>query len=88
MRSTEARFVLESGNEAEMEGRSRPVVMPQLALLLTAINGLATMAPNLALSQHVLIQDMISSKLQDDKALQDDNIAKAAKCSNRTVRRI
>ena len=56
-----------------MEGSSRLVMMPQH----TAINGLTTMAPNLALSKHVLIQDMISSKLQDDKALKDDDIAGA-----------
>src|SRR6266516_7526619 len=31
---------------------------------------------------------MISSKLQDDKALKDDDIAKIAECSDRTVRRI
>jgi hypothetical protein len=48
--------------------------MAQLGLLLTAINGLATMVPNLALSKHILIQDMINSKLQDDKALKDDDI--------------
>jgi hypothetical protein len=54
----------------------------------TAINGLTIMAPNLALSKHVLIQDMISSKLQDDKALKDDDIAKIAECSDRTMRRI
>jgi hypothetical protein len=54
--------------------------MPQLALLLTAINGLTTMAPNLALSKHILIQDMINSKLQDDKALKDDDIAKISLC--------
>jgi hypothetical protein len=29
---------------------------------------------NLALSKHILIQDMINSKLQDDKALKDDDI--------------
>lgn len=46
------------------------------------------MAPNLALSKHVLMQDMISSKLQDDKALKDNDIAKIAVCSNRAVRRI
>ena len=63
-------------------------VMPQLAFLLTAINGLTTMAPNLALSKHVLIQNMISSKLQDDEALKDDDIAKIAECSDHTVRRI
>jgi len=31
---------------------------------------------------------MIGSKLQDDKALKDDDIAKIAACSNCTVRRI
>ena len=41
----------------------------QLAILLTTINGLITMAPNLALSNHDLIQNMISSKLQVDKDL-------------------
>jgi hypothetical protein len=46
------------------------------------------MAPNLALSKHVLIQDVVSSKLQDDKALEDDDIAKIAECSDRAVRRI
>jgi transposase len=46
------------------------------------------MAPNLALSKHVLIQNMISSKLQDDEALKDDDIAKIADCSDRAVRRI
>jgi hypothetical protein len=46
------------------------------------------MAPNLALSKHILIQNMISSKLQDDKALKDDDIAKIADCSDRAVRRI
>jgi hypothetical protein len=43
-----------------------------------AFNVLTTMAPNLALSKHDLIQSMISSKLQDDKALKDDDIAKTA----------
>ena len=62
--------------------------MPQLALLLTTINDLTTIAPNLALSKHVLIQNMISSKLQDDKRLKDDDIAKIADCSNHAVRRI
>ena len=62
--------------------------MPQVAPLLTTINGLTTMAPNLALSKHVLIQDMISSKLQGDKALKDVDIAKTAECTDRTVRRI
>ena len=47
--------------------------MLHLAFLLST-NGLTTMAPNLALSKHVLIQDMISSKLKDDKALKDDDI--------------
>jgi uncharacterized metal-binding protein len=42
------------------------------------------MAPNLALSKHVLIQDVISSKLQVDKVLKDDDIAKIAECSDRT----
>jgi hypothetical protein len=46
------------------------------------------MASNLALSKHVLIQDMISSKLQDDEALKEVDIAKAAECTDRTVRRI
>jgi hypothetical protein len=69
-----------------MEGRS--LVMPQLVFLLMAINSLTTMAPNIALSKHTLIQDMISSKLQDDKALKDDDIAKIADCSDRAVRRI
>jgi hypothetical protein len=38
--------------------------MPQLALLHTTINGLTTNAPNLALSQHILIQSMMGSNLQ------------------------
>jgi hypothetical protein len=46
------------------------------------------MAPNLALSKHVLIQDTISSKLQDDKALKDVDIAKTADCTDRAVRHI
>jgi hypothetical protein len=46
------------------------------------------MAPNLALSKHILIQNMISSKLQDEQALKDDDIAKIADCSDRAVRRI
>jgi hypothetical protein len=37
--------------------------MPQLAFLPITINGWITMAPNLALSKHILIQNMISSKL-------------------------
>ena len=61
--------------------------MPQAALLLTTVNGLTTMAPNLALSKHVLIQDMISSKLQDDNALKDVDIAKTAECPDGTYRR-
>jgi hypothetical protein len=55
---------------------------------LTAINGLPTLAPNLALSRHILVQNMISSTLQDDKVLKDDDIAKIADCSDRAVRRI
>ena len=39
------------------------------------MNSLTTIASNLALSKHDLIQNMISSKLQDDKALKDDNTA-------------
>ena len=62
--------------------------MRQLALLLTAINNLTTMSPNLALSKHVLIQNMINTKLQDDEALKDDDIAKIADCSVCAVRRI
>ena len=57
----------------------RGTVMPQLALQLTVINGL---------SKHVLIQDMISSKLQDDKALKDGDIAKIAECSNHQFQHI
>jgi transposase len=49
---------------------------------------LTTMAPNLALSTHDLIQNIISSKFQGDKALKDDDIAKIADCSDRTVRHI
>jgi hypothetical protein len=41
--------------------------------LLTAINSLTTMVPNLVLSKHILIQSIISDKLQDDKALKDDH---------------
>jgi len=44
---------------------------------------LSTMAPNLAKSQHELISSMNSSKLFDD-----DEIAQAASCSVRAVRRI
>jgi hypothetical protein len=69
-----------------MVGSSRQVVMLQLAFL-PAVNGLTTMAPNLALSKHVLIQNMISSKLYD-KALKDDDIAEIVECSDCTVRRI
>jgi len=49
---------------------------------------LTAMAPNLALSTHDLIQNMISSKFQDDKALRDHDIAEIAHCSDRTVRLI
>jgi hypothetical protein len=62
--------------------------MPQLALLFTTINGLTTMALNLALFKYVLIQNMISSKLQDDEAFKNDDIAKVADCSDCVVRRI
>jgi hypothetical protein len=43
---------LELGSKAEMEGSS--LVMPQLAFLPITINGWITMAPNLALSKHIL----------------------------------
>jgi hypothetical protein len=62
--------------------------MPQLALCLPVINDLTTIVPNLALSKHILIQNIISSKLQDDKALKHGDIAKIADCSNLAVRRI
>src|SRR5438034_351256 len=46
------------------------------------------MAPNLALSKHELIKDIIDSKLQGDKAPTDDETAKTASCSARSVRHI
>jgi hypothetical protein len=45
------------------------------------------MAPNLALSQHVLIQSIIESKLQGEEAPTDKLTAKLATCSLRAVRR-
>jgi hypothetical protein len=66
---------------------SNAVTMTQLALLLTT-NGLTMMALNLVLSKHDLIENMIRRKLRDDKALKDDDIAKTADCSDRTVHRI
>jgi hypothetical protein len=54
---------LESGSKAKkIEGTCAPIQTLNYDILAT-INGLTTMAPNLALSKHVLIQDMISSKL-------------------------
>ena len=46
------------------------------------------MAPNLALSQHLAIRDMILSKSEGDKSLTNKEIARAANCSTRSVRRI
>ncbi|KAK4071524.1 transcriptional regulator family: Helix-turn-helix [Purpureocillium lilacinum] len=46
------------------------------------------MAPNLALSQHLAIRDMILSKSEGDKTLTNKEIARAANCSTRSVRRI
>lgn len=46
------------------------------------------MAPNLALSKRVLVQNIIQSKLQGDKDPKDDEIAEIAGCTTRTVRRI
>ncbi|KAK4069801.1 transcriptional regulator family: Helix-turn-helix [Purpureocillium lilacinum] len=48
----------------------------------------ALMAPNLALSQHLAIRDMILSKSEGDKSLTNKEIARAANCSTRSVRRI
>lgn len=45
------------------------------------------MAPNLAPSQHVLIQSIIESKLQGEEAPTDELTAKLATCSLRAVRR-
>jgi hypothetical protein len=49
-------------------------MIPQLALLLTAINSLTTIAPNFVYLKHALIYDMASSNIQDDK-LKDNDIA-------------
>jgi len=53
-----------------------------------SLTNLTTMAPNLAHSNHDLIQSMISSKLQDGNGPTDDEIAKIAHCTPRTVRSI
>ena len=45
------------------------------------------MAPNLALSTHELTQNIINSKLQGDQGPTDDQTAKIARCSTRTIRR-
>jgi hypothetical protein len=63
----------------------RLVMMPQLVFLPITINSWTTMAPNLALSKYILIQNIISSKSHDKQLLKDDNIAKTANCSDRTV---
>ena len=47
-----------------------------------------TMAPNLALHKHIIIQSIISSKLQGDDDPEDDEIAEIAGCTDRAVRRI
>lgn len=49
----------------------------------SAINNLTTMAPNLAESTHILIHSMISSKLQGENDVKDEEIATIAKCSTR-----
>lgn len=46
------------------------------------------MAPNLALSQHVLIQDIIESKLNGEQAPTDEAAAELATCTSRAIRRI
>lgn len=46
------------------------------------------MAPNLAVSQHLAIRGMILSKSEGDKTLTNKEIARAANCSTRSVRRI
>ena len=70
----------------KITGGERRSMMPSTGS--PAHNPSTTMVPNLARSTHELIQDMISSKLQDDTTLRDDDIAKIAGCSTRTVRRI
>src|SRR6516162_10157123 len=45
------------------------------------------MAPNLALSTHELTQNIINSKLQGDQGPTDDQTAKIARCSTRSIRR-
>jgi transposase len=45
------------------------------------------MAPNLALSTHNLTQNMIDCKLHGDIVPTDDEVAKIAQCSTRTIRR-
>ncbi|KAK4068649.1 hypothetical protein Purlil1_13759 [Purpureocillium lilacinum] len=46
------------------------------------------MAPHLSLSQHLVIRDMILSRSEGDKTLTNKEIARAANCSPRSVRRI
>ncbi len=45
------------------------------------------MAPNLAVSTHELTQNILSSKFQGDKGPTNDQTAKIASCSTRTIRR-
>ena len=53
----------------------------------TVDDSTTTMAPNLAVSTHELTQNIINSKLQGDQGPTDDQTAKIACCSARTIRR-
>lgn len=71
----------------------RTYVLPNPGMMMTdsglpsALDGQAIMAPNLAISQHVLTQSIIESKLQGEEAPTDKMAAELASCSTRTIRR-